>query len=140
MAGLLPGYGGGDRRPAILEDGEFVVNKSTVRLFGPDLFYALQDAARSGLGALRDQVRGALRVPGFSLGGLASARIREATRPVLSLATGGLVPASATAATMPDLGRVVLEIGGADVPAYMSADMLENLESALRRAKLTRKL
>ncbi|NDY56336.1 tape measure protein [Desulfovibrio sulfodismutans] len=140
VAGLLPGYGGGDRRPAILEDGEFVVNKSTVRLFGPDLFYALQDAARSGLGALRDQVRGALRVPGFSLGGLASARIREATRPVLSLATGGLVPASATAATMPDLGRVVLEIGGADVPAYMSADMLENLESALRRAKLTRKL
>ncbi len=140
VAGLLPGYGGGDRRPAVLEDGEFVVNKSTVRLFGPDFFYALQSATASGLGALRDQVRGALRVPGFSLGGLASARLREATRPVLSLATGGLVPASATAATMPDLGRVVLEIGGADVPAYLSADMLKNLESALRRAKLTRKL
>lgn len=140
VAGLLPGYGGGDRRPAVLEDGEFVVNKSTVRLFGPDFFYALQSATASGLGALRDQVRGALRVPGFSLGGLASARIREATRPVLSLATGGLVPTAATAATMPDLGRVVLEIGGADVSAYMSSDMLKNLESALRRAKLTRKL
>ena len=39
--GWLPGYGGGDRIHALLEAGEYVVNKTAVRRFGRGLFDAL---------------------------------------------------------------------------------------------------
>ena len=39
--GKLPGYGGGDRRLALLEDGEFVIRKEAVARFGPHLFEKL---------------------------------------------------------------------------------------------------
>lgn len=39
--GYLPGYGGGDRRPAVLEDGEFVARKEAVKRYGVGLFDAL---------------------------------------------------------------------------------------------------
>ena len=41
MVGRLPGYGGGDRISALLEQGEFVVRKEAVRKFGAPLFEAL---------------------------------------------------------------------------------------------------
>ncbi|MEE8574550.1 MAG: phage tail tape measure protein, partial [Thermodesulfobacteriota bacterium] len=41
--GKLPGYGGGDTVPAMLEPGEFVVNKTAVRMFGADLFSQLNN-------------------------------------------------------------------------------------------------
>jgi len=39
--GKLPGYGGGDRNLALLEDGEFVIRKEAVNHFGADLFSKL---------------------------------------------------------------------------------------------------
>jgi hypothetical protein len=39
--GRLPGYGGGDRIPALLEAGEYVVRKEAVSRFGAGLFAAL---------------------------------------------------------------------------------------------------
>jgi len=39
--GKLPGYGGGDRNLALLEDGEFVIRKEAVSMFGTDLFEKL---------------------------------------------------------------------------------------------------
>ncbi len=39
--GKLPGYGGGDRIPALLESGEFVIRKEAVRRFGVGVFDAL---------------------------------------------------------------------------------------------------
>ncbi len=39
--GKLPGYGGGDRNLALLEDGEFVIRKEAVSMFGADLFEKL---------------------------------------------------------------------------------------------------
>jgi len=39
--GKLPGYGGGDRNLALLEDGEFIVRKEAVSMFGTDLFEKL---------------------------------------------------------------------------------------------------
>lgn len=39
--GKLPGFGGGDRIPALLEAGEFVVRKEAVAKFGTGLFDAL---------------------------------------------------------------------------------------------------
>ena len=41
--GALGGYGGGDRIPALLEAGEFVIRKEAVRLFGSGLFDALNN-------------------------------------------------------------------------------------------------
>ncbi len=39
--GRLSGYGGGDRIPALLEAGEFVIRKEAVRKFGAGIFNAL---------------------------------------------------------------------------------------------------
>ena len=52
--GSLPGYGGGDRIPAVLEAGEFVLRKEAVRRWGLERLYALN----------------ALRLPRFAAGGL----------------------------------------------------------------------
>ena len=41
--GKLPGYGGGDRIPALLESGEFVIRKEAVRKFGTHVFSALNN-------------------------------------------------------------------------------------------------
>jgi hypothetical protein len=51
--GKLPGYGGGDRNLALLEDGEFVIRKEAVRAFGADLFNSLNS----------------LKLPKFATGG-----------------------------------------------------------------------
>jgi len=52
--GKLSGYGGGDRNLALLEDGEFVIRKEAVRLFGANLFEKLNN----------------LELPKFQTGGL----------------------------------------------------------------------
>ena len=39
--GRLPGYGGGDRIPALLEAGEYIIRKEAVSRFGSGLFTAL---------------------------------------------------------------------------------------------------
>ncbi len=41
QGGLLPGFGGGDRIPAVLESGEFVIRKEAVRRYGAGLFNML---------------------------------------------------------------------------------------------------
>ena len=41
--GKLAGYGGGDRIPALLESGEFVIRKEAVRKFGTHVFAALNN-------------------------------------------------------------------------------------------------
>lgn len=52
--GKLPGYGGGDRIPAMLEAGEFVLRKEAVRYWGLEKIFALNS----------------LRLPRFAAGGL----------------------------------------------------------------------
>ncbi|UZR30793.1 tape measure protein [Methylococcus mesophilus] len=51
--GWIKGYGGGDRIPALLEEGEFVLRKEAVRKLGLDKLYALNNLA----------------LPRFSIGG-----------------------------------------------------------------------
>ncbi len=41
--GRLPGYGGGDRIPALLEAGEFIIRKEAVARFGAGIFHALNN-------------------------------------------------------------------------------------------------
>jgi len=43
MAGLLSGYGGGDKRKALLEDGEYIVRKEAVKKLGVDTMHAIND-------------------------------------------------------------------------------------------------
>jgi len=43
MGGRLAGYGGGDRIPALLEAGEFIMRKESVRHFGAGIFRALNN-------------------------------------------------------------------------------------------------
>ena len=52
MVGRLPGYGGGDRISALLEQGEFVVRKEAVRKFGAPLFEALNSLRLPDLSTL----------------------------------------------------------------------------------------
>jgi len=47
--GTVPGSGSGDIIPAMLEPGEFVVNRGTVEMFGPRFFYELQALAKYGV-------------------------------------------------------------------------------------------
>lgn len=68
--GLLPGHGGGDSVRALLEPGEYITDRRTVRFFGPRFFRMLKTVARGGrldqLAAVR-QALGGLR---FAEGGL----------------------------------------------------------------------
>ncbi len=41
--GKLPGYGGGDRVPALLEAGEYIIRKEAVNRFGAGIFHALNN-------------------------------------------------------------------------------------------------
>lgn len=42
--GHIPGYGGGDKVPALLEKGEFVINKNAVRTLGVDTMHEINAA------------------------------------------------------------------------------------------------
>lgn len=42
--GHIPGYGGGDKVPAMLERGEFIINKDAVRALGVETLYDLNSA------------------------------------------------------------------------------------------------
>jgi tape measure domain-containing protein len=52
--GALSGYGGGDKVPALLEAGEFVVRKEAVGHYGPGLFAALNARKFASGGAAGD--------------------------------------------------------------------------------------
>jgi hypothetical protein len=60
--GALGGYGGGDRIPAMLEAGEFVIRKEAVRKFGANAFAALNNLQLPEINFPR---------VGFATGGLA---------------------------------------------------------------------
>jgi hypothetical protein len=58
LGGRIPGYGGGDKVPALLEKGEFVVRKEVAREYGDVLEninrgenYAIQDNLHTTIGA-----------------------------------------------------------------------------------------
>jgi len=92
----LPGYGGGDKIQALLEAGEFVNRKESVRKYGGDIFAAL-NAMRVDPAALRALVTGRM----YQFGGPVLPRVSSflnnihlpAIPPILPLrlATGGPV-------------------------------------------------
>jgi len=55
---FVPGSGSGDIVPAMLEPGEFVVNRNTVNFFGPDFFHSLQNLVKVQAAAPERVLRG----------------------------------------------------------------------------------
>lgn len=86
--GHFPGYGGGDRRLVMAEDGEFMVRKEVVRATGLHFFQALNAGRLDLLANLLSTRIGEAR--GYRIGGLIDALPRP---PVQALATGGAVAA-----------------------------------------------
>jgi len=86
--GHFPGYGGGDRRLVMAEDGEFMVRKEVVRATGLPILQAL-NAGRLDLAAMLSASIRVMR--GYRIGGLIDGLPRP---PVQALATGGAVVAS----------------------------------------------
>jgi TP901 family phage tail tape measure protein len=81
---LLPGYGGGDRIKALLEAGEFVINKKSTKLF-KDLLYLINYAPNKAAELLNN-------VPlAFNTGGLATLDARRSVYNDFS-DVGGLMP------------------------------------------------
>ena len=115
LSGQLPGYGGGDRVRALLEDGEFIMRKEAVRKYGAALFYALNNLK-------------------FDIPKLFSASIPEI--PKTAYAAGGMVSGGA------DLGRLTLQAGSAELPVLVQGEnpkeMVRNFERELEKMRLTR--
>lgn len=79
--GKLPGYGGGDKVSAMLEPGEFVVRKESVRHFGADFFETLNNLKLPDLSSL---------LPALPKPSLAAAGPASPTRTVnINLNVGG---------------------------------------------------
>ncbi|WP_293932134.1 phage tail tape measure protein [Iodobacter sp.] len=105
--GALAGYGGGDRIPALLEAGEFVLRKEAVRKYGSGLIWRLnQMNFDSG------------KLPRFALGGLVG---------------GGLTPALASApASANDSITVNLNLGGKTFVMQSERQQARQLVETLR--------
>lgn len=101
--GKLPGYGGGDRIPALLEAGEFILRKEAVRHWGLEKLFALNS----------------LRLPRFAAGGLV---MPSAT------ATGGGSGGGASR----DIVDLRFDIGGKRHTVQSSRETAMQLAGALR--------
>ncbi|MBF0192105.1 MAG: phage tail tape measure protein [Magnetococcales bacterium] len=120
--GMLPGYGGGDRRPALLEDGEWVINKRAVRQYGSPLFAALN--------AMRLDPAS---VPRFSRGGMVNGvqipSWQDLPR-IPTFATGGMVTPPVEGVMRLDLTR-----GDRSASVHASRDELLGLVALLKEAE-----
>ncbi|MBF0273587.1 MAG: hypothetical protein HQL98_16200 [Magnetococcales bacterium] len=97
--GFLPGWGGGDRIPALLEAGEFVFNRFAVRLYGLDRLHAMNqmrlkpaDVPRFAHGGLVNFIPRFKMpsIPHFGMGGVVRNLVIP-TIPHMSFAGGGAV-------------------------------------------------
>ncbi|MBF0143051.1 MAG: hypothetical protein HQL59_06285 [Magnetococcales bacterium] len=100
--GFLPGWGGGDKIRALLEAGEFVLNRHAVRLYGLERLQAMNQLRLKPTDLPRFAQGGVVRampfiprfrmpsVPRFQFGGLAKNLVIP-TIPPMALAGGGAV-------------------------------------------------
>ncbi|MBF0421894.1 MAG: phage tail tape measure protein [Magnetococcales bacterium] len=110
--GMLPGYGGGDKIRALLEAGEFVVNKDAVRRYGPSFMDAINQMQ------LQEPQR-------FSSGG----GVQLPSLPPPRYASGGLVDSPPVEGVI----RLDLSIGGQQPSTvFGSRDQISTLVTALR--------
>ena len=96
--GKLAGYGGGDRVPALLEAGEFVVRKEAVKKYGASYLLALNSMRLNDLDVIRARIGGL--IPKAEAAG--RARYKD----------GGVVHPQAQAQTQGDTIHVTLNYSG----------------------------
>ncbi|MBF0155538.1 MAG: hypothetical protein HQL64_17530, partial [Magnetococcales bacterium] len=94
--GFLPGWGGGDRVPALLEAGEFVLNRFAVRMYGLD----------------RLQAMNRMRLPQFAHGGLVGSLPRFKMPSIPRFEFGGVV----RNLLIPTIPSMALSGGGSVTP------------------------
>jgi hypothetical protein len=111
--GLIPGFGGGDVIPAMLEPGEFVIRKNSVRSFGTSFFEALNNMSTPSMPM-------ALR--------------RMTGTPRIAMATGGLVPGMGKAEKTVNVN---LNLGGKQYPLVGRSSVVAMLTEQMRREGLT---
>ncbi|WP_157314561.1 phage tail tape measure protein [Chitinibacter sp. GC72] len=107
--GSLSGYGGGDRIPALLEAGEFVLRKEAVRRYGLGLIWQLNQL-RVDPG----------RIARYAMGGLVGMSL-----PMASMA-------STTASPLQDVVTVNLNVGGKTFPMHTERQQARQLVATLK--------
>jgi hypothetical protein len=112
--GFIPGVGSGDIVPAMLEPGEFVMRKASVRSFGTAFFAALNNMSSP-------------RIP--------AALSRMSGSPRLAFAAGGLVPGSKAGAEK--TYNLNLNVSGKKYPLMGRREVVTALAEQLRREGLT---
>ncbi|MBF0283588.1 MAG: tape measure protein [Magnetococcales bacterium] len=115
--GQLPGYGGGDRRLILAEDGEAVTRKEAVKFYGPNFMAALNAMALDPAS-----------LPRFATGGFVN---RLVIPPMPAFATGG---AAAGAGSPGQTIRIDLSFGGGQAfPVMADRDVADGLVRHLKR-------
>jgi len=106
--GRLPGFGGGDRRPILGEDGEWMINKFAVRKYG-DRFMSMLNS---------------MTLPKFSTGG-----------PIGQL-TSQSKSAYTSPSPLANFGKVNINSGAVKFPAIVHRSVLSELNQQLTRTSL----
>ena len=126
QGGRLPGYGGGDTRPTMLEPGEIVVTKSRAAMF-QNLLLAINSAPLSTVRKMLPQI------PGFKDGGIVNQKISlpsfTVPAPVIAMAGGGVVPQTKS----PDVVQLNLSINNR--PAATVTSPRENINQLVEVLK-----
>ncbi|MBF0629175.1 MAG: hypothetical protein HQL91_13235 [Magnetococcales bacterium] len=138
--GFLPGWGGGDKIRALLEAGEFVLNRHAVRLYGLDRLYAMNRMKLNPADIPRFVQGGLVRsfrmpaIPRFEFGGVVR-RLVIPTIPQVALASGGAVTPSVEGVIRLDLyasGRPVASIPGPRQQIRQFVDALQEMQRGMR--------
>ncbi|MEA3272483.1 MAG: hypothetical protein U9P90_02340, partial [Patescibacteria group bacterium] len=122
--GKLGGYGGGDRVPAMLEAGEYVIRKEAVKKYGQGLFGGLNQMkvnTANIANAVHARLGGMMAVPRFQ---------------TPAYQAGGSV--NVNFPDIGDYGVVRIESGGQQFPVIMKTDIIGEFKSAIKKERLTR--
>lgn len=104
--GRLPGFGGGDRRPVLAEDGEWWINKFAVRKYGDSFMSMINN----------------MTLPKFTKGGPVGQ--------IMPTAKGS------NNSQLANFGKVDINSGGVKFPAIVHRSVMSELNQHLKRASL----
>ena len=137
--GAIPGYGGGDKVPAMLEQGEFVIRKENVKKYGIDLFQKFNQGLIS-------------KVQAFSAGGVVPKEEGVApsffksvakSMPSLSSVAGAIQSGFNSVRTgsemslegLKDFGRLKLQTNDSEFSVIAHKDVVAQLSSHLQEVR-----
>ncbi|MGD8388655.1 MAG: phage tail tape measure protein [Desulfobacteraceae bacterium] len=116
----LPGYGGGDRIPAILEAGEVVIRKEAVKKYGAAFFLGLNSMRLDLAGMIKARIGG--MIPNVTI-----------PAPRMAYQTGGMVGGM----DVKNLGRFEIAAGSQSFGPFLGdANVAESLKRTLLKERL----